>query len=458
MPMPQVSSHDVLAAMRQGLPPPPGATPDQLRGCSSIAGVISQRQRRGGPSPIAIVSGGGGGGGGGGGATLLGVGSTLDTYTSYPVTGEVTNGDWYVDPTSNTNGSGTEGNPFNDLHSAIAAASINDVILVKAGTLQPTTKYSVSTAGLKIYAYGSDRPIINASSLSTSGSAPVPIYITGDNQHWKGFDVIGVQATSLGYDIGGVRVHQASGCKVEDFRYYNSVAGGFYAYAATNTIFQDCIYYGVNSSGFGTNAADGFASTGNSTGTKMIRDFAANGCDDGFDFFTGSGNEILSCVAYRCGYLPGTTQASSGDGNGFKCGGTDALNNLVKGNLSIANRVYGFDDNLTNNGNDYIQNTAVLNDIYGINTGQDPASIVNDNIALTNATDRDGSGVSGSYNTWNLGITDAQFADVANYDWSLDTGSPCIGAGISGGNLGASEEALILAKTWIPIVIAFGTG
>jgi hypothetical protein len=51
-------------------------------------------------------------------------------------------------------------------------------------------------------------------------------------------------------------------------------------------------------------------------------------------------------------------------------------------------------------------------------------------------------------NTWTLGISDPDFSDAATYDFSLAPTSSAIAAGISGGNLGASEVALNIAKEW----------
>lgn len=79
-----------------------------------------------------------------------------------------------------------------------------------------------------------------------------------------------------------------------------------------------------------------------------------------------------------------------------------------------------------------------------------PGGTPRDNIShdMSNKDDFDTTASDDPYNSWNLGIRNPRFADVAGRDDSLSTGSPAIGAGVRGGNLGASEVARGIAKTW----------
>jgi hypothetical protein len=112
----------------------------------------------------------------------------------------------------------------------------------------------------------------------------------------------------------------------------------------------------------------------------------------------------------------------------------------------------GFDYNDGAPANTYEHNTAV--DCGGVGFYMDVYSsrveVARNNIAYNNTKNNNSGGaLDDSSNTWNLGITNPDFADPAHADYSLAAGSPCIGAGTNGGNLGASTVALEIAKRWI---------
>lgn len=411
-----------------------------------------------------------GGGGTPPSSILLGEARDYDTLTSFPETGSVTTGDVWVDPTG-ANGSGTEGSPYNNLGDALSAVSDGERIIVKAGTLSISNTISRSTSwttGIEIFNYGTDRPVIDATSL---GSGSVLYFTSGQREHWKGFEVI--NGPGKGVNI------EASETTIEDFHVHDCQGDGIYIAdfggGASNNLIQDSIVWNLgDGSSTGTNVPDGIVCTGN-TGSPtqdntIVRCLVKNAPDDGFDLFRGRGTRIYGSVAYGCGrYWNGNP---GGDGNGFKLGGgdSDAGDNYAIGCLSLDNESSGFTHNEANNSTGTDPNVVVAfctaegNGGSGINIGGDQTNHKNvrrDSIITNNNS----VGYVGS-NATNLrditsGVT---YADAAGFDFSLDTGSNGIGDGIEEGignsvstqptsgtscNAGASIEALEIAKEWL---------
>ena len=382
-------------------------------------------------------------------SSLIGVSSDVDTLTAYPKTGAVTSGDWFVDPASGTNGVGTEGDPFDNLASAVSAASVDDVILIKAGTLTPTSRFTLSGSALNIYNYGTDRPVIDCSALGSTSNARV-FTLTSGGHHIKGLEII----DSEEYPI----LVNSAGNLLEDLHVHGCARTNFYLYGpgSTGNVVQDCWSWDVRGALTAPFDDDNFASTANSgeaSGSNtFVRCVGANGPDDGYDFYRGTGNEIKSCVAIGAGYYSNGDNA--GDGNGFKMGGIEG-GSSVEGSIAVGVKVQGFDAN-SRNDITFLRNTSVDAGTRGFNPYAPPASYVRENLGPDGHT-----GTIGTYNSWNdsadagsdaafpLSLVEIDFSDPANYDYSLDVSSEAIGAGVSGGNLGASTEALEALKAFM---------
>lgn len=440
-----------------------------------IMALMSLFDRFGVRPSVPPASGGddGGDGGEGEGSTLGGVGSSSTSLVDYPQTGAVTTGDIWVDPAAMTNGSGTEGSPYDNLGDALTAVSDGERIIVKSGTLSLSNRIVRSTSwgtGIEIFNYGTDRPVLDFSGSSDSNGS---IYFTsGGNEHWKGFEVI--NAPSRGVQI------ETSNVTIEDFHVYASEGDGIYianfGSGAGNNLIQDCRVWklgdGVTT---GTNVPDGIVCTGN-TGSPtqdnaIVRCFVANGPDDGIDLYRARGTRVVDCVVYQSGtYWNGT--GSLGDGNGYKMGGNDSNsgNNYAIGCLAVDCESSGFAHNEAANTSGTDPNivfafcTAVDNGGSAFNTGGDNANHLNvrrDSIAWGNGS----VGYVGP-NATSLRIlsSDPSFVDAVNSDYSLDTGSTAIDYGIEGDisnsvatqptfgvatNAGASDVSLEIAIEWL---------
>jgi len=381
-------------------------------------------------------------------SSLVPVGSVTDGTGSepsgdYPVTALVYDGDVWVDPNAGGGGSGTAGSPYNNLADALSAVSDGERIIVRAGTLSVTSTLTSSTSfatGIEIFAYGSERPILDGSTL-TSGN-PV-VSLSGTGVHFKGFEVIGgadkgVQVTAGTHTIEDLLVH---GTYKEPVYVFSS--------SASNCLVQDVIAYEIGDPTVtGTNTADGMVATANSgtttNGHKFVRCLVANAPDDAFDFFRGENCEAIDCVAIDAGYHHSAGDRS-GDGNGFKLGGTEGGSNTATGCLSFGHKDTGFTWNLAASACTFTKNTSI-GGITGFAASN--GSTLTNNIANGASSATSFGSVTDSSNTWNFGITSPGFADAASDDYSLSATSPCIGVASDGGNLGASEAATELAFYW----------
>lgn len=398
-----------------------------------------------------------------GGANLIaGAGSTSTSLVSHPKTGQVTDGHIWVDPTAGTNGSGTQGSPYNNLDDALLAVADGERIISRGGNIVLSGTFSRSTSwgnGIEIFAYGSERVTLDCSNLGTSR----PFSFSGGAEHWKGFEV------TNGDD--GAMLITGSNYTIEDFwvHHMGQAGGGggmFYIYGHTNTgvVIQDSVAYrngdGASTS---TNTPDNFkchAAYGDSTqvasGHVFARCFSAHGTDDGFDLFYSNGVSILDSVSYRSGYHYNGNAAA--DGTGFKMGSANAGvgNNTARGNLAIANKNVGVNANGAPLPLTVLFNTVTQDDWRPVRAPV-AGSDVRNNIAYANAGVEDVAG--DTYNTWNSSadaggnpdfpISNPLFVNAAGWDFSLGSGSPAIGAASDGGNLGASIAALDLAKEWL---------
>jgi len=382
---------------------------------------------------------------------LAGVGSQSSSTTLYPKTGPTYSGNWYVDAANgNDSNSGTSlGSAFQTLGRALSAVQDGQRIIVRGGTYSFSSAISRSTSwatGIEVFAYGAERPVLDFAGASASFGAINVTY--SDREHWKGFEIL--NSPSRGFRFAD----SATGWKVEDCKVRRCALDGIYMIGSnvTNiTVIDNEVTEVGASGGGGTNTPDGIVCTGFTSSHVIARNKVANCPDDGIDLWSGRNCVVVDNAIYGAGYhyIDGN---QGGDGNGIKAGGPDAFDNEIRGNIAVGCKAYGITDNSTNDGNDYYSNTTAYNDgDYGLNTGTDTVgTIAVDNLVVFPY--RDSSGVPGSNNSWNLGITDPLFADVPNHDYSLGVGSPAIGAGVEGDNIGASTVALELAKVFYPTV------
>lgn len=385
------------------------------------------------------------------GGILLGVGSDSTSMIDYPPTGPVTVGDMYVATTGDDSNPGTFESPKLTLAAAISAADAGDTILVREGTYTIPTSLRPK-ANQKIFGYGTERPRLHRSSTPTGTHNNYIFFVQDGGVHIKGFEMAGgINNPDAPHSSLVARFNTSPNSIWEDNIVHSGQTAAVMVNASDNFLFLDSVAIGSSGAGSGTNMPDAFMVSGPvlSNNVRIVRCLGANTGDDITDFYYATNSYVIDSVGISSGrsHVDGS---SLGDGNGFKMGGYSGSGpNHVIGSIAVYNRAQGLNHNSTNvAGNTYLNNTSAYN-TYGIinDTGGTPAN-TSRNIVVYNSTYNTSLAGPTSYNTWNLGITNPQFADPANGDFSLLNGSPAIGVAPGGGNLGASTIALELLKKW----------
>ncbi len=219
---------------------------------------------------------------------------------------------------------------------------------MRGGTYTLTSTISISKSGTSsksyyLLAYNSERPILDFSSMSESSSNR-GINLSGSYWYIKGIDIKG--AGDNGMNMSG------SYNTVEYCAFYLNRDSGLQlgGGAAYNNIINCDSYFNKDA---GEGNADGFAvKLDVGTGNYYYGCRSWQNSDDGWDGYLRPSDDINTtlenCWCFMNGYRADGT-ASTGNGNGFKLGGSDAKdlrhNFTLKKCISFDNRVKGFDQN-----------------------------------------------------------------------------------------------------------------
>jgi hypothetical protein len=256
---------------------------------------------------------------------------------------------YYVSTEGNDTYAGTREKPFKSIPAAIGKAVAGDSIIVTSGTYTYSTPVKIDKSGTStksVYLIGENasRPVLDFSSMSLAGGNQ-GIILSGGYWYIKGFIIKGAGDNGLLVQGGSNNTiefcdfidNRDSGCQLK---------GG----AANNRIIN-CDSYNNRDPDEGD--ADGFAPKMDvGSGNTFIGCRAWNNSDDGWDgYLRGADNvstKLENCWCFHNGYRKDGS-ASTGNGNGFKMGGSDDKDlkhnfTLVRC-LSFTNRVKGFDQN-----------------------------------------------------------------------------------------------------------------
>ena len=209
---------------------------------------------------------------------------------------------------------------------------------------------------------------------------------------------------------------------------------------STNILIQDCVAHHGAAGG----NSDGFSLDGTGTTATFERCDAYLNGDDGFDFWNSAPSTATDCRAWGNGEDPTGTQ---GNGDGFKVGGDGAgggntLERCIAFNNS-GDSGRGFDNNNAATANTIHNCVAWSNDVgyrhanSGISVEYRNCVEYQNTQAFVNMSYADD-----QFNTWNLSISDPDWADVSlttgdeylgpvndSTFMTLNSGSPCIDAG-----------------------------
>jgi len=316
---------------------------------------------------------------------------------------------------------GTLDFPFATVTKAASTASAGDTIYIRGGQYNLSSTISLgksgsSTSYYHLYAYKNEKPVFNFSTQSSSDG----IKVNGNYWHLKGIE--STYAAHNGIAING-SYNIIERCSVHDNRNSGMQLGNGAAY---NQIINCDAYYNYDSPSGGN--ADGFAPKLDvGTGNYFYGCRSWQNSDDGFDGYLRPSDNITTtyenCWSFMNGYLKDGTMITTGNGNGFKTGGSDSKdlhhNAVLKNCLCFDNRVKGFDQNNNKGSMTFYNCTGFRNGTYNfsIPTAIDSgySATIKNSISLESQGVTLISGVVQEANTW-IGTFTVSSADFVSID------------------------------------------
>jgi hypothetical protein len=255
---------------------------------------------------------------------------------------------YYVSPTGSDTYPGTFDSSFATITKAVSVATPGTTIYLRGGTYALASTISISKSGTasdtyNLLAYPGERPLLDFSAMPVSSSNR-GINLSGSYWYIKALDI---------YRAGDNGMHITGSNNVIEFCSFaeNSDTGLQLDGGASNNQIINCdSYYNMDP---GQGNADGFApklTVG--SGNYFYGCRAWQNSDDGWDGYLRGANNVTTtienCWCFANGYLK-TGGPSTGNGNGYKLGGSDNKDlqhdMILKNCLAFANRVKGYDQN-----------------------------------------------------------------------------------------------------------------
>ncbi len=287
---------------------------------------------------------------------------------------------------SNTSNTGTVTSPFCTLAKAITTASGGDTIILRAGTYPASTIQKVFNSYVTVKAYDNEKVVFNANgqwgALQVKSSKYVRISgmeFTGAKGSYgagiyvdKGSDIEILNNkvyANNGSTTGGILIEDASNILIKGNETYDNTYSGIkviqHPTVVSSMVGIQIIENKSYNNLLGAGNADGIGLEGSGiSGTLIKNNVAYNNGDDGIDTWTSHSNIVEGNISYN--------HKNSGDGNGFKMGGTGSPayggNNIVRFNVSYDNKANGFTSNGGGN-NKYYNNVAYGNTKFGFDDG-----------------------------------------------------------------------------------------
>lgn len=305
--------------------------------------------------------------------------------------------DYYVATTGSDSNAGTIEAPFASLSYAQMLVQAGDNVYFRGGTyeigeeqiMEYTSNglwayvFKIATKGTSnkpiVYAaYGDEKVIFDMSTVKPTNRRVIVFYVSGSYLTFKNFEVIGTQVTILEHTQSECfRIEGGNYNTFENISCHDGMAIGYYLIKGMYNLILNCDAYNnydsVSESGTGGNV-DGFGGHTNSTGSvgNVFRGCRAwYNSDDGFDLINCQTSiTIEDCWSFRNGYQA-VTNASLGDGTGFKAGGygmttsinapTEIPRHVVRNCIAYFNKNKGFYANHHLGGIDWYNNTGYQN-------------------------------------------------------------------------------------------------
>jgi len=261
---------------------------------------------------------------------------------------------FYVAPDGNDANDGSIDHPFKTITKAVDMVAAGDTIYLRGGRHYYSAKISLSKVGISsakynLIAYPGERPILDFSAMAYD-STNRGVSLSGQYWYIKGLDIY--KAGDNGMNISG------SNNIIEFCAFYENCDTGLQlgGGAANNRIINCDSYYNYdyNTTPDPGGNADGFSPKLDvGTGNYFYGCRSWQNSDDGYDGYLSTADDVNTtyenCWCFKNGYLKDGSPILTGNGNGFKMGGSTAKdkrhNVIYKNCLSFNNRVKGFDQN-----------------------------------------------------------------------------------------------------------------
>jgi hypothetical protein len=268
---------------------------------------------------------------------------------------------YFISSTGSDANDGTINSPFLTISFAITKAVAGDTLFIRGGTYKLNTTIRIQKSGtadarLYLFGYQDERALLDFSSMAFSSSNR-GINLSANYWHIKGLDIKG--AGDNGMIISGGSNNIIEFCSF----FENRDTGLQLASGASNNNIINCDSYFNADPNHGN--ADGFAPKLDvGTNNYFYGCRAWQNSDDGWDGYMRGANDVSTIIenswCFSNGYLK-SGSPSSGNGNGFKMGGSDdkmLMHNMtLKNCLAFDNRVKGYDQN-NNRGSMIIHNSS----------------------------------------------------------------------------------------------------
>lgn len=277
---------------------------------------------------------------------------------------------YFVDPNGNDANSGTITSPFKTIARALSSFVAGDTIYLRQGTYIYTGSSTAVTLPSKtgasqtnkcyLMGYNAERALLDFSAMT--GTSADGLKINGSYWYVKGLDLKG--APHNGLKISGGTYNIIEFCRSFENRNSGVQLGGGAAY---NQIINCDSYYNYDAPEGGN--ADGFSPKLDvGTGNYFYGCRSWQNSDDGYDGYLRPSDDVNTsfenCWAFKNGYLKNGNPITTGNGNGFKMGGSDDKdlrhNQTLKNCIAFQNRVKGFDQN-NNKGSMTLYNCSAFN-------------------------------------------------------------------------------------------------
>jgi hypothetical protein len=351
------------------------------------------------------------------GAVLLG-GAVIGMSAAASASTTLAAATYYVAPNGSDGNSGTLAAPFATIQKAIGVVAAGDTISVRGGTYALTTNIQITKSGtsaapITLGAYPGEHVTIDGEALGYTPGAvgsTIPAAQRGavhmEASYWK--------ISNLEIVHGPYAVYCAN-CNNNTFdrlvTHDNYETGFQLQNSSANNQILNLDSYNNRDPRKNGESADGLGiKEGSGTGNVVHGARLWNNVDDGFDAYSfTSPITIENTIAYGNGYNRWSIPDFSGDGNGFKMGGSGgdgpAANHTVTNSMSFSNAAHGFTDNGNTGTITFTRDTAYANAKTGFDVDGGSTSRLTANLAVNNATAVALGSSTASGNSWNIGGT-----------------------------------------------------